>query len=98
VATTTTSSEAQRAGVPLLAGTDVAWYQPYTYAGFSLHDELGLLVSAGLTPAEAIQSATIGLARFLGMDKDVGSIEKGNLADLVLLSAILCGTSRTHGR
>jgi hypothetical protein len=77
----------QRAGVPMLAGTDAAWYQPYTYAGFSLHDELGLLVSAGLTPAQAIQSATIGPARFLGMDKDLGSIEKGKLADLVLLSA-----------
>jgi hypothetical protein len=77
----------QRAGVPILAGTDAAWYQPYTYAGFSLHDELGLLVGAGLTPAQAIQSATIGPARFLSMDKDLGSIEKGKLADLVLLSA-----------
>ena len=69
------------------AGTDVAWYQPYTYAGLSLHDELGLLVGAGLTPAQAIQSATIAPARFLGMEKDVGSIEKGKLANLLLLSA-----------
>jgi len=77
----------QRAGVSLLAGTDVAWYQPYAYAGFSLHDELGLLVDAGLTPTQAIQSATIAPARFLGMERDVGSIEKRKLADLVLLSA-----------
>jgi Amidohydrolase family len=77
----------QRAGVPMLAGTDAAWYQPYTYAGFSLHDELGLLVSAGLTPAQAIRSATIDPARFLGMDRDLGSIETGKLADLLLLSA-----------
>jgi len=77
----------QRAGVPILAGTDAAWYQPYTYAGFSLHDELGLLVRAGLTPAQALQSATIDPARFLGRDKDLGSIEKGKLADLVLLDA-----------
>jgi imidazolonepropionase-like amidohydrolase len=77
----------QRAGVPMLAGTDAAWYQPYTYAGFSLHDELGLLVSAGLTPAQAIRSATIDPARFLGMDRDLGSIENGKLADLLLLSA-----------
>ena len=77
----------QRAGVPIMAGTDAAWYQPYTYAGFSLHDELGLLVRAGLTPAQALQSATIGPARFLGRGKDLGSIEKGKLADLVLLDA-----------
>jgi hypothetical protein len=38
-----------RAGVLVLAGTDAAWYQPYTYAGFWLHDELMLLVRAGLT-------------------------------------------------
>lgn len=77
----------QRAGVPILAGTDAAWYQAYTYAGFSLHDELGLLVRAGLTPAQALQSATIDPARFLGRDKDLGSVEKGKIADLVLLDA-----------
>jgi hypothetical protein len=76
-----------RAGVPVLAGTDAAWYQPYTYAGFSLHDELGLLVRAGFTPAEALQSATIDPARFLGRERDLGSIEKGKFADLVLLDA-----------
>ncbi len=77
----------QRAGVPMLAGTDAAWYQPYTYAGFSLHDELSLLVRAGLTPAEALQSATINPARFLGMEKDLGTIEEGKVANLVLLDA-----------
>jgi imidazolonepropionase-like amidohydrolase len=75
-----------RAGVPVMAGTDEAWYQPYNCAGFSLHDELSLLVSAGFTPTEALQSATIDPARFLSMEKDLGSIEKGKLADLVLLS------------
>jgi hypothetical protein len=77
----------QRAGVPMLAGTDAAWYQPYTYAGFSLHDELVLLVRAGLTPAEALQSATINPARVLGMEKDLGTIEEGKVANLVLLDA-----------
>src|SRR5271157_172283 len=77
----------QRAGVPILAGTDAAWYQPYTYAGFSLHDELALLVGAGLTPMESLQTATINPARFLGMEKDLGSIEEGKFADLVLLDA-----------
>ncbi len=76
-----------RAGVPVLAGTDEAWYQAYTYAGFSLHDELGLLVRAGFTPAEALQSATIDPARFLHRDRDLGSIEQGKFADLVLLDA-----------
>jgi len=76
-----------RAGVPLLAGTDTAWIQPYTYAGFSLHDELALLVKAGLTPIESLQTATINPARFLGMEKDLGTIEKGKIANLVLLDA-----------
>jgi len=80
-------SDLHRAGVLVLAGTDAAWYQAYTYAGFSLHEELALLVRAGFTPAEALQSATIDPARFLGREKDLGSVEKGKLADLVLLSA-----------
>jgi len=76
-----------RAGVPLLAGTDAGWVQPYVYAGFSLHDELALLVRAGLTPSEALQTATINPARFLGMEKDLGTIERGKIANLVLLNA-----------
>jgi imidazolonepropionase-like amidohydrolase len=76
-----------RAGVPLLAGTDTAWIQPYTYAGFSLHDELALLVRAGLTPMESLQTATINPARFLGMENDLGNIEGGTIANLVLLDA-----------
>jgi hypothetical protein len=76
-----------RAGVPVMAGTDTAWYLAYTYAGFSLHDELSLLVRAGFTPMQALQSATIDPARFLNMEKDLGTVEKGKLADLVLLSA-----------
>jgi imidazolonepropionase-like amidohydrolase len=67
--------------------TDVGWVQPYVYAGFSLHDELALLVRAGLTPAESLQTATIQPARFLGMEKDLGTIERGKVADLVLLDA-----------
>ena len=76
-----------RAGVPVLAGTDTAWYQPYTYAGFSLHDELAQLVQAGLTPMESLQTATINPARFLGLEKDLGSVEEGKIANLVLLDA-----------
>jgi imidazolonepropionase-like amidohydrolase len=83
-----------RAGVTMLAGTDTAWYQPYTYAGFSLHDELALLVRAGLTPMESLQTATINPARFLGMEKDLGTIEKGKVANLVLLDADPVGDIR----
>jgi imidazolonepropionase-like amidohydrolase len=74
-----------RAGIRLLAGTDAGWVQPYVYAGFSVHDELALLVRAGLTPVESLQTATINPARFLGMEKDLGTIEKGKIANLVLL-------------
>lgn len=75
----------QRAGVGILAGTDVL--NPYCFPGFSLHDELELLVAAGLTPIEALQAATWNPARFLGREKDAGSVAPGKLADLVLLDA-----------
>src|SRR4030095_3107627 len=75
----------QRAGVEIMAGTDVG--NPFIYAGFSLHDELLLLVKAGLTPMEALQSATRHPAKYLGSLDSLGTIEKGKLADLVLLDA-----------
>ena len=74
-----------RAGVGLLAGTDVI--NPYCFPGFSLHDELELLVQAGLTPAQALQTATCNPAQFLDRQPDFGAIEPGRLADLVLLDA-----------
>jgi imidazolonepropionase-like amidohydrolase len=76
-----------RAGVPFLAGTDTPGV-PYVFPGFSLHDELALLVSeCGFTPLEALQAATRDPARFLGREKDLGTVETGKLADLVLLDA-----------
>ena len=75
----------RRAGVEFLAGTDAI--NPYCFPGFSLHDELTLLVEAGLSPLEALQAATLNPARYLGKDKDLGTVEKGKLADLVLLEA-----------
>jgi adenine deaminase len=75
----------RQSGVELLAGTDVG--NPYCMPGFSLHDELALLVQAGLTPAEALQSATLNPARFLGKEADLGGIAPGQIADLVLLDA-----------
>ena len=71
------------AGVPIVAGTDVG--VSGVVAGFSLHDELELLVQAGLTTQEALNSATLLSARSLGIDKQIGSIETGKFADLVLL-------------
>lgn len=75
--------EMKRAGVPILAGTDGAYLQ----GGDALHSELGLLVQAGLTPLEALQSATRDAAQFMGVSKDVGTVERGKVADLVLLDA-----------
>lgn len=69
-------------GVKFLAGTDM----PLS-PGFTLHEELGLLVQAGLTPIEALQSATRNPAEYFGMLDSVGTIEKGKLADLLLLQA-----------
>ena len=72
-----------RAGVEFLAGTDVA--NPYCFPGFSLHDELVLLVQAGLTPMAALQAATLNPAHFLGKERELGTVEQGKIADLVLL-------------
>jgi Amidohydrolase family len=68
-----------RAGVGLLAGTDGP--------PFWLVDELEMFVKAGLTPVEALKTATINPAIFLGRESDFGSIDQGRLADLVLLEA-----------
>jgi hypothetical protein len=77
--------EMQRAGVGILAGTDPP--ARGVFPGFSLHDELALLVQAGLTPMEALQAATRNPAKFLGQLDSFGTIEKGKIADLVLLEA-----------
>jgi imidazolonepropionase-like amidohydrolase len=74
----------QRDGVDLLAGTDAP--NPFVFPGFGLHDELALLVEGGLTPMQALQAATRNPARFLGMEKDAGTVEAGKLADLVLIN------------
>lgn len=73
------------AGGTLLAATDVG--APPAVPGISLHDNLELLVEAGLTPLEALQTATLNPARALGLGESLGAIESGKLADLVLLEA-----------
>jgi imidazolonepropionase-like amidohydrolase len=79
-------NEARQAGVKMLAGTDVP--TTGTFLGFSLHDELVLLMETyKMTPMEALRSATALPAAFLGLDGEVGTIEAGKRADLVLLDA-----------
>ncbi len=77
--------ELNRAGVRIIAGTDVL--NPYAFPGFSLHDELELLVESGLTPMQALQAATRNAADFSGQLDVLGTVEEGKIADLVLLDA-----------
>ena len=77
--------EMRRAGVEFMAGSDAG--NPNCYPGFSLHDELALFVAAGFTPMEALQSATLNPARFLDVADSFGTVERGKMADLVLLEA-----------
>src|SRR5579859_1365426 len=69
-----------RAGVPVVAGTDQA------VPGHSLHREIELYVQAGITPMEAIQAATIVPARVMQLDPDVGTLEAGKRADILLVN------------
>jgi imidazolonepropionase-like amidohydrolase len=73
----------QASGVQIMAGTDTG--APYVFPGFALHDELALLMRAGLTPMQALQAATKNPADFLGETKTQGTVEPGKFADLLLL-------------
>lgn len=73
------------AGLGFLAGTDFG--DPFLYPGASLHDELAELVASGLTPMEALQAATRNAAAFFGTLDSLGTVERGKVADLVLLEA-----------
>lgn len=76
-------AEMKRAGVLILAGTDGG----YQEGGEALHNELELLVEAGLTPRQALQAASRDAARAVGASGDLGTIEVGKTADLVLLDS-----------
>ena len=71
-------------GVKIIAGTDtpIGFLTP----GYSLHKELELLVEAGLTPLQALQSATVTPAEFFNLESKMGTIEPGKYADLVILN------------
>jgi imidazolonepropionase-like amidohydrolase len=88
-----------RAGVGILAGTDTPG--PFTFPGSSLHEELALFVDrAGLTPLQALRTATLDAARYLEATDSLGTVAEGKLADLVLLDADpledICNTQRIH--
>ncbi len=79
------TGDMHRAGTQFLTGTDAP--DPYVVPGFSLHDELEWLVKAGLTPAQALQSATFNPALFMVKLDQYGVVEQNHVADLVLLDA-----------
>jgi hypothetical protein len=76
--------KAHAKGVGILAGTDFP--NPYTYPGFSMHDELQLLVEAGLSELAALQAATISPAKFIKNTDDFGTVAEGKVASLILLA------------
>jgi len=74
---------AHRQGVRFLAGTDTTL--PFVYPGFSVHDEMALFVRAGLSPLEALRTATVNAAACLGIEPTAGTLEVGKDASVVLL-------------
>ena len=79
------TGELHAAGVPIAAGTDtpIGWSIP----GYSLHTELEQYVQIGMTPLEALYSATVRPAAFFGLESEMGQIKPGFMANAVLLSA-----------
>ena len=74
------------AGVPIIAGTDAGFLNSFNYPGFGLHDEIELFVEKGLTPAQALASATRAGPAWFGWLDRYGAIQPGMAADLVLLT------------
>jgi hypothetical protein len=78
--------EMAQAGIPLLCGTDMG-ANPLCFPGTGVHNELRALVAAGLTPAQALKSATWNPAVFLQLEDHYGSVSPGKVADLILLKS-----------
>jgi hypothetical protein len=79
------AAEVRRAGGRLLVGSDAP--NPFVVPGASLHRELELLVTLGMSPMEVLVAATRGNAEALGLDNDLGTLAPGKLADVVVLEA-----------
>ena len=76
---------AAREGVKVTAGTDAS--NPWVVPGFSLHEELVLLVQSGLSPMDAISASTGRAAALLGKDDEIGTVQKRRRADLLILNS-----------
>lgn len=91
--------ELKRAGARILLGTDKG--TPYVVAGFSVHRELEHLARAGLSPYEALTTATVNAAACLRLTDEIGTVETGKRADLLLVDgnplADLRTVERPHG-
>lgn len=74
---------AHKKGVPIMMGTDVP--DTYVFAGFSVHAELKDLTDCGLSNLEALQTATLVPAKYCGLAHEYGSVERGKVADLIIL-------------
>ncbi len=77
----------QQAGVTIMAGTDAGFLNSFDYPGFALHQELALYVDRGLTPAQALASATRAGPAWFGLLDRYGAVAEGKQADMVLLTA-----------
>lgn len=75
-----------KAGVMFLAGTDISLNNP-VLPGVGLHEELALLVESGFTPLEALETATKNPAMYFGVTNQLGTLEVGKVADIVMLDA-----------
>lgn len=76
--------ELYKAGIQLLIGTDLTTFG--IVPGYSLHEEMKLWQDAGIPPVDVLRSATLTPARFFNMESDIGSIEPGKMASMVLVS------------
>jgi len=76
-----------QAGVKIVMGSDTVYinYTVYSLHGFTSLREIELLGEAGLSPKEAIKAATVNAAEMIGLDLEIGTIEEGKRADLVIL-------------
>ncbi len=79
--------ELHSAGTKIIGGTDAALWNPYVVPGASIHREMELLVDAGLDNDDVLSSVTWNAAKVLGLNRELGSIEAGKLANLVVLNA-----------
>ena len=79
------TKSAYDAGVLVMTGTDAL--DSYIFYGFSVHDELGEMVKAGLSPYEALKMATLNPAKFLKQENSIGSVFEAGVADLIILNS-----------